>query len=303
MSGKSMLAVSVDIEDWYHTPSVTGSLFSRYKDVKGFFDKWQDRYDYLSAPTNTVLDLLDRLNVHATFFIVADVTEHYPGLVEKIVDKGHEIACHGLHHACAINRITKKAIISQKDFEARMAEAKRELEKICKEKVIGFRAPSAYIAGWMLDSLERVGYKYDSSVCVNSLYNKSDSKPKNVTTVPYYPEMSSLERGEEKRILEIPWAYLNILRLKFPTSGGPFLRFLGARYIMSGLKQSLKMGDTVFYFHPLDISNDKFPVVFSAKRPFYWCIKGEVVERRIKHILTNINTEFSTCRDIWEKHG
>jgi len=43
--------------------------------------------------------MLDEYNIKATFFVVADVVEHffYPGLVEEIVERGHEIGCHGLH--------------------------------------------------------------------------------------------------------------------------------------------------------------------------------------------------------------
>jgi len=89
---------------------------SRYKDlclplldsgytpltVYSYLDKWKGRYDYLSLrkPTKRVLDLLDEFDVKATFFVVADVVDHYPGLVESIVERGHEIGCHGLHHAC-----------------------------------------------------------------------------------------------------------------------------------------------------------------------------------------------------------
>jgi len=97
------LSITVDIEDWYHIPSVTGSPFSVYKDVNEFFEGWTGRrYDYLSLrkPTKRVLDMLDEFDVTATFFVVADVVDHYPGLVEEIVERGHEIGCHGLHHAC-----------------------------------------------------------------------------------------------------------------------------------------------------------------------------------------------------------
>jgi len=96
------LSITIDIEDWYHIPSVTGSPFSVYKDVDEFIEKWTGRYDYLSLgkPTKRVLDMLDEYDVTATFFVVADVVEHYPGLVESIVERGHEIGCHGLHHAC-----------------------------------------------------------------------------------------------------------------------------------------------------------------------------------------------------------
>jgi peptidoglycan/xylan/chitin deacetylase (PgdA/CDA1 family) len=46
--------------------------------------------------------MLDEYEVTATFFVVADVVEHYPGLVESIAERGHEIGCPGLHHACKI---------------------------------------------------------------------------------------------------------------------------------------------------------------------------------------------------------
>ena len=96
------LSITIDIEDWYYIPSVTGSHFSVYKDVNEFFKGWKGKYDYLTEPTRSVLDMLDEYDIKATFFVVADVVEHYPGLVESIVERGHEIGCHGLHHACKI---------------------------------------------------------------------------------------------------------------------------------------------------------------------------------------------------------
>jgi len=297
----SVLAVTVDVEDWYHIPSVTGSPFSKYVSVDDFFANWEGRYDFLSDSTERVLDLLDELHVRATFFIVAGIIDYYPGLLEKIVARGHEIACHGLHHTCFLDPQTKKPLTSQAQFEFQATEGKRMLEEVTGQNIIGFRAPNAYIAGWMLDSLEKVGYKYDSSVSFNSLFNKLDSRPKGVGTVPYYPRRGSLEPGDEERILEIPWPCWNILGFKLPTAGGPFLRFLGAKYIMAGLKQCLDKGHTIFYFHPIDICKEKFPGDFSLNRPLYWVLKGAYVEKRIRYILSYIKAEFGTCRNIWEK--
>ena len=93
------LSITIDIEDGYHIPSVTGSPFSVYKDVNEFFKGWTGKYDYLTLrePTKRVLDMLDEYNIKATFFVVAEVVEHYPGLVESIAERGHEIGSHGLH--------------------------------------------------------------------------------------------------------------------------------------------------------------------------------------------------------------
>ena len=281
------LSITVDIEDWYHIPSVCGSPFSEFKDVNEFFKKWDDKYDYLSEPIKRVLDLLDEYNITATFFIVADIADNYPGLIESIVQRGHEIACHGLHHECKIDPKTKEPLMSTEEFETRTLKAKNILEKVTGEKVVGYRAPNALIGGWMLDSLAKIGFKYDSSVCVNSLYNKTDSFLKDVSSAPYKPKMGFLEPGENRDFVEFPWAYYNIGRFKIPTSGGPMLRFLGARMMLKGLKQSLERGHTVFYFHPIDVSYDKFPQIGKG-RPMYWVIKGKVVEDRIRYILRKL---------------
>jgi peptidoglycan/xylan/chitin deacetylase (PgdA/CDA1 family) len=293
-----MLAITIDIEDWYHAPTVTGSPFSTYKDIQEFLWSWEGRYDYLTEPTKRVLQILDDFSIKATFFVVADVTELYPGLVEQISLRGHEIACHGMHHACKIHPKTKKPLMSQGEFEERTAKAKEMLETTSGQGVIGYRAPAAYISGWMIDSLEKLGFKYDSSVSVNSLYNKTDSTLQGIGSTPYYPQTGSLELGKQRGLLELPWPYLNITHLKFPTAGGPMLRFLGARYIMAGLKQSLKAGPTIFYTHPIDICEEKFPTKFSLHRPFIWAIKGKVVESRLRWILGNMDAKMVCCRDI-----
>ncbi len=153
--------------------------------------------------------------------------------------------------------------------------------------MIGYRAPNALVGGWMLDSLEKMGFKYDSSVCINSLYNKMDAAPKNVSTYPYYPMEGSLEKGTDRNFTEYPWAYYDLAGFKIPTTGGPMLRFLGSHMILRGLRQSLKRGDTVFYFHSIDISNERFPQI-GRGRPFYWAIKGNTVEKKIRHILNGL---------------
>lgn len=281
------LSVTIDVEDWYHIPSVCSSPFSVYRNVEEFFEKWSTSYDYLTEPTTRVLNLLDEYRIEATFFVVGDVVKRYPGLVESIVERGHEIGCHGLYHACKIHPKTKMPLISPEEFKERTLRAKEMLEKICKERVIGYRAPNALVAGWMLDNLERLGFKYDSSVCVNSIYNKTDSNLRGVSSVPYRPKKSCLIAGDERDFIEFPWSYYNLGGFGIPTGGGPMLRFLNSGLMLKGLNQSLKRGHTVLYFHPIDISNSKFPGV-GRGRPLYWLFKGEMVEKRIRHILTSL---------------
>jgi peptidoglycan/xylan/chitin deacetylase (PgdA/CDA1 family) len=298
VNNTNKLAVTVDIEDWYHLPPVTGAPKSTFCDVPMFHDKWKSRFDYLSKPTIQVLEMLKELNIKATFFVVADIIEYYPGLLEKINNEGHEIACHGLHHSCNIDPKTKVPLLAKEEFKERTLKAKTILERACGLKLAGYRAPNAYIAGWMIDALEELGFKYDSSVSVNSFYNKSDSSLQKVSSAPYYPLKGSLLPSKEKRsIIEIPWPYFRFIA-KFPTGGGPILRFFGAKYILRGLNESLKRGDTIFYFHPIDITDDAFPLNSLITQKLFWLQKGLTIEKRIRYIIEQSDAKFTTLSEI-----
>ena len=286
------LAVTVDVEDWYHHLTVTGSPYAEYEDVESFFDDWTGRYDYVSDPCFRVLDMLDDLDITATFFVVADLIDRSPGLVEEIAARGHRIACHGLHHTSALHPSTKEPWVEPPDFVERIRTAKEKLERASGQDVIGFRAPNAYISGWMIDRLEALGFDYDSSVTKNSLYNKTDSSLEEVGSEPFEPEEGRLVPGGNRDIAEFPWPYYEIGGYRIPTAGGPLIRLFGRRIVQRGIEQSLQRGDTMFYFHPLDISRESLPSVgTSYRRPAYWAFKGKRTERRIRDLLSKIGTD------------
>lgn len=301
------LAVSVDVEDWYHVPAVTGSSFSEYKDVHEFFDNWEKEYDYLTNPTYRTLNLFDELDITATFFIVADVVDNYPGLVEEIADRGHEIGCHGLHHECAIDPDTKEPRFSKTEYRKQLRTAKQKLEDATGQEIVGFRAPNAYVGGWMLDILEDLGFDYDSSVARSSLYNKTDQSLDEIGTTPYTPSRNSLDpaREPDREIVELPWPYYESSIGRIPSAGGPLIRMFGRRVVQAGIEQSLERGDSVFYFHPVDIARKSFPSVGNTRRrPMYWIFKGKVAESRIKKLLGSFeNSRLTDCRTIAQRHS
>ena len=286
------IALTIDVEDWYHTPAVTGSDFSFYKDIPEFMKEWTERYDYLTEPTFKVLGILEEFNLKATFFVVADVVEYYPGLVELIAEKGHEIACHGLQHAIKIDSKDKKPVFTVDEFENRTGLARERLKNVTGQSVFGYRAPGGYLGEWMYGSLIKLGFKYDSSVNSNSFFSKIDFDSKNIKPNPYF-----IEFDKEKRILEIPWPHFKIFSLRFPAAGGPFLRFFPPAYISKGIDYSLHTGDTVFYFHPIDISNIKLPGLASKnlKRPFYFYTCGEQTTKRLRIIVNKYLPFWVTC--------
>ena len=298
---KPLFSITVDVEDWYHVPAVCGSSFSKYKDTSEFFDSWKGRYDYLTRPTYRIIDLLSEFGIRGTFFIVAEVVERYGNLVKEIQNAGHEIACHGLNHRCYIDSRTTLPITTKEYFRKQIIQAKKTLENATNAPVVGFRAPAGYISGWMLDIIENVGFEYDSSVSVNSLYNKTDSDLSGVGRTPYYPDKGKVTPGVPRQLIEIPWPYYKLGSFMIPTAGGPFLRFLGARIILRGLNQSLRVGSAQLYIHPLDVSREQFPSGFSIKGPFYWTIKGKVVENRIRWILSKLDVKYTTLNELSHK--
>ncbi len=295
---KHKIGLSVDIEDWYHIPSVTGSDFSFYPDVHTFMNKWEGRYDYLTEPTKRVLGHLKHHNLKATFFIVSDIAEYYEGLIEAVMKDGHEIACHGLHHAMNLNTRTKSAAFTKDEFEDRTGKSREILQRISGQKVNGYRAPGAYIGEWMFDSLINLGFDYDSSVNPNSFIKKTDFNLKPISSVPYKIKSTI----SDKEILELPWPYFNFFGFRFPTAGGPFLRFMPSYYIKQGLSASQKRGHTVFYFHSTDLSYEKLPALASknSKRPFWYITSGKKTESKMLKILDSYKESWATCGEIAE---
>ena len=45
-----------------------------------------------------LLDLLDEFRIRATFFVPGKTAEAYPEAIKEVLDRGHEIACHGYEY-------------------------------------------------------------------------------------------------------------------------------------------------------------------------------------------------------------
>ena len=81
--------ISVDVEDYFHVEAFS-SVIDR--------TAWGSYECRVERNTERILDMLDDCHVTATFFILGWVAERYPSLVRKIVERGHEPACHSYWH-------------------------------------------------------------------------------------------------------------------------------------------------------------------------------------------------------------
>ena len=117
-------AMTVDVEEYFQVHA---------------FAKVIDRADWPELPSRLqiglgrVLDLFDRFQIKATFFMLGVVAQRHPQAVKDIVSAGHELASHGWQH-------TRVDAQSQSDFHDDVERTKRLLEDLTGEEVRGFRA-------------------------------------------------------------------------------------------------------------------------------------------------------------------
>jgi len=98
--------------------------------------------------TNKILDCLKENGVHATFFCTGNFANNAPDIIKRIMDEGHEVACHGVDHWQP----------KETDFE----ESKKIVEGVSGITVYGYRQPRMFK---VVDSeIKRVGYIYNSSL-------------------------------------------------------------------------------------------------------------------------------------------
>ncbi len=86
--------------------------------------------------TNTLLDVLQKHQVRATFFLVGKNLEKYPEIGKKIVADGHQIGNHTYSHSFS------------KNFNAKSIMRDIEINQNCIEKILGQR-PTLFRPPWL----------------------------------------------------------------------------------------------------------------------------------------------------------
>jgi len=190
-----------------------------------------------------LLNLFEKHEIKATFFVPGRIAEENPSVVRKIYRTGHEVACHGLTH--------EKNEFLRDEFHQRnnIEEATRIIEGISGTSPIGFRAPCLRANETTMAILGEYGYFYDSSVLpffVPGYYGLSGAPLR-----PYHPSLLSLKKEGLHRLLEIPISINPIIRL--PLSAA-WMRNLGLCWVKFGVKMNFRFGNpVVFYVHPRDV--------------------------------------------------
>ncbi len=229
-------AMTVDVEDYFQV-----SAFEPYI-ARTDWDALPHRVD---ANTHRVLDLFADAGIKATFFTLGWVAERYPGLVRRIVDEGHELACHGYQHV----RVTQQ---TPAQFREDIAHSKGLLEETGGVMVRGYRAASYSIGAgnlWALDELQQAGFAYSSSIYPirHDLYG-----------MPEAPRFA-FRPDNAQGLLEVPVTTVEVFQRKFPCGGGGYFRLLPYAWFQWAMGRVNRHDgqSCVFYFHPWEIDPDQ----------------------------------------------
>jgi peptidoglycan-N-acetylglucosamine deacetylase len=126
-----------------------------------------------------ILELLEREQIPATFFVPAVAALLYPDEQKRVIAEGHEIGLHGWIHE--LNSVLPEDI--ERDLHTRSAET---LESITGVRPVGMRTPSWDFSPATLKIQRELGLLYDSSLM-------ADDDPYEL-----------LENGEPTGIVELP---------------------------------------------------------------------------------------------------
>jgi peptidoglycan/xylan/chitin deacetylase (PgdA/CDA1 family) len=286
------LALSVDLDEWYHSRRwIDGEQKNAVPDTIALFRRVYGAdvpAGEIVAPTRMLLDLLDRHGARCTFFVLGEMAQWYPELVCELAARGHEIACHGLHHV-------DMSVLGPDRFEADLAEASAILESATGQRPVGFRAPNLVYEPWATRILEKLGFEYDSTVCVSrpigGKYRGWSSAPLH----PYHPSYDDIARPGTATLVEVPLPCFPYLR--FSAGSGIMTRLVGYHWTSIALRATIRSGDTSYYFHPWELARKPPASQPGLRGRLFFRRSGPWMARTVERILKTYDGRIVPVRE------
>jgi polysaccharide deacetylase family protein (PEP-CTERM system associated) len=224
--------MTIDVEDWFHILDAAGAPDR---------DQWDTLPSRLEHNMEAMLQLLDTHRVRATLFWLGWAAERFPGLVRRCHEAGHEIASHGYNHILAYQA-------GRTAFCEDIRKAKKLLEDLIGEEVIGFRVPGFSFTPetpWAYPTLAEAGYIYSSSIFPASRGHGG--------FVGAPPEKHTIETPHGP-VVEFPITTIGTRTRRFCLFGGGYLRItpwpllLGISWLLNKQDRSI-----IYYLHPREV--------------------------------------------------
>lgn len=275
-----MHLLGIDFEDWYHPQLVAPFVSDKQKTPT------------MHRGLDKILDLLRKNDTKATFFLVGEVLENNPEILDKILSGGHELGFHTMRHTR----------LDSPNFGPTFVQELQKFERLTSKKVVGFRAPTFSLneqSSWVIDDLVNNGYKYDSSVipAKTSMYGVPSAQRS-----PYRITASSLDKNDRNgTLIEFPLLVTKILGKTIPAAGGFYLRSLPFKIITNAIKSyEHKEIPASLYIHSWELTPEHIPdIKLSMKNHFITFHNIEKTFSKMNDLLQNF--EFTTFESYLSK--
>ena len=264
-----MNILGIDFEDWFHPELIQKHISKENNEPR------------VVEGINKIIELLRKNETKATFFVVGELLEFKPELLDIILENEHEIAFHTMKHAR----------IDLPNRREQFQDEIKQFDKLTGGRSKGFRAPSFSLnsnSSWLIDVLEENNYEYDSSIVPvkTSMYGMPNAERK-----PYKISRNFLE-GDSigGKIIEFPLLVTKFLGKKIPAGGGFYLRTLPLRVIENAIKSYEKEKiPGVFYIHSWELTPEFMPRINLSKKDNFITYH-------------NINKAYNKMEDLLKKY-
>lgn len=253
-------SISLDLDDKWSYMKVHGDA------------GWETFPSYLDIVLPITLDILDKLDIKITFFIVgqdAAIEKNGP-LLRSIAERGHEVANHSFHHESWLKTYSKDKI----EEEIRLAE--EAILKATGKRTNMFRGPGFSWSSDLLEVLQSRNYVFDASILPTYLsplmrkyyfwkskLTKEQKKSRKELFgsfregfYPLKPFKWKLKNG--KSLLEIPVTTMPVFKIPFHQSYLIYISNISSLLMKMYLRFSIFMCKLTktspsYLLHPLDL--------------------------------------------------
>lgn len=266
--------LTFDIEEWFHANYCsTEKLESRCK-------------SNFQANMDKLLELCNKNQCKATFFVLGCIGENYRDIVRAIDREGHDVASHGYSHELAYSQTFN-------EFTEDVKKSVGILEDITGKKVLGYRAPSWSIVEknlHYLEALEQLGLKYDASIFPVKTF---------LYGMPHAPRgiHKPIVNGKELGLYEIPTSVFDFLGRGIGYSGGFYFRFFPEFFIKKQIQKSNNLNvPSIVYLHPRELDAGEQRLKLPPKERFIHYYNVEGTFQKLDRIMKEY--DFTSIRDL-----
>ncbi len=224
-----MNILTFDVEEWFHLLDNNSTRTE---------EQWSSFEVRIHKNVDRILELLDKTDTKATFFIIGWIAKTYPDIVKKIASK-YQVGSHTMNH---------RLVWQQKpdEFKEDVSNSVKLLEDLTGQKVELFRAPGFSIRKtetWAFEILSDLGITTDCSVFPAHHAHGG---------MPSYPAARPcLIEHNEIRIKEFPICYKQLLGRHLIFSGGGYFRLMPYPLIKKWTRECADY--LLAYIHPRDL--------------------------------------------------